>query len=131
MRILYKKYEGPKEHLFTLTKKDFMIQTFRSGGPGGQHQNKVSSGVRIMHKASGAIGESRTDKSQHRNKGYALRRLVVSPKFRIWLNKVIDEMYSGETIEQKVDKAMNPENLLIEAKADNGAWALLLEPIEG
>ena len=31
----------PKELLFSLTKKDFEIQTFRSGGKGGQNQNKV------------------------------------------------------------------------------------------
>ena len=56
-----------KELLFTIRKKDFEIQTFRSGGKGGQHQNKTDSGVRIIHKASGAVGESRNDKSQHRN----------------------------------------------------------------
>jgi len=111
-----------KEHLFTLTKKDFKIQTFRSGGKGGQHQNKVESGVRIIHRASGAVGESRTDRSQHRNKGYALRRLVASPKFKVWLARVVDEITSGETIEQKVNKLMQPENLKIEARDENGEW---------
>jgi protein subunit release factor B len=36
-----------KEKLFSITKKDFKIQTFRSGGKGGQHQNKTNSGVAI------------------------------------------------------------------------------------
>ena len=112
-----------KEHLFTLTKKDFEIQTFRSGGKGGQHQNKVESGVRIIHLASGAVGESRTDRSQHRNKGYALRRLVASSKFKVWLARVVHEISSGEAIEQKVNKLMQPENLKIEAK-ENGKWKL-------
>ncbi len=48
-----------KKLLFSITKDDFTVQTFRSGGKGGQNQNKVESGVRIIHPASGAIGESR------------------------------------------------------------------------
>ena len=48
-----------KELLFSITKDDFRVDTFRSGGKGGQNQNKVESGVRIVHVASGAIGESR------------------------------------------------------------------------
>lgn len=50
-----------KELLFSLTKKDFRIETFRSGGKGGQHQNKTDSGVRIVHLESGAVGESREE----------------------------------------------------------------------
>jgi protein subunit release factor B len=38
-----------KELLFSLTKKDFRIDTFRAGGKGGQKQNKTSSGVRVTH----------------------------------------------------------------------------------
>jgi len=72
-----------REKLFSLTKKDFVIQTFKSGGPGGQHQNKTDSGVRIHHKESGAVGESRDGKSQHQNKRKALERLINSPKFEL------------------------------------------------
>ena len=42
------------------------MQTFCSGGPGGQHQNKTQSGVRLIHK-SGVRAESRTERSQHKN----------------------------------------------------------------
>lgn len=111
-----------REHLFTLTKKDFEVQTFRAGGKGGQHQNKVESGVRIIHRASGAVGESRSDRSQHRNKGYALRRLAASPKFKVWLSWVAWEITSGKTIEQRVEEAMKPENLRIEVKDEDGKW---------
>jgi len=71
------------KHLFSLTKKNFEIQTFRSGGPGGQHQNKTSSGVRIIHKESGAVGESREHKSQLQNKKAAFTRLTESDKFKL------------------------------------------------
>jgi protein subunit release factor B len=43
-----------RELLFSITKEDFEIQTFCSGGKGGQHQNKVETGVRILHKYSKA-----------------------------------------------------------------------------
>lgn len=76
-----------KKLLFSITKDDFEVQTFRSGGKGGQHQNTTESGVRIIHKESGAVGESRSERSQHINKKLALERLVESPKFKIWHSK--------------------------------------------
>ena len=37
--------------------QDVEIQSFKSGGPGGQHQNKTESGVRIIHKPTGLVVE--------------------------------------------------------------------------
>jgi peptide chain release factor 2 len=51
------------------------MQTFCTGGPGGQHQNKTQSGVRLIHKPTGVRAESRVDKSQHKNKDNALKLL--------------------------------------------------------
>jgi ribosome-associated protein len=51
------------------------VETFRSGGKGGQHQNTTDSGVRLVHLPTGVRTESRTDRSQHRNKAIALERL--------------------------------------------------------
>ena len=51
------------------------IDTFRSGGKGGQHQNKVESGVRLTHRPSGIVVTSRRFRSQHRNREEALERL--------------------------------------------------------
>lgn len=47
---------------------DVEIQTFSCGGPGGQHVNKTQSGVRLIHKPTGITAESRTERSQHKNK---------------------------------------------------------------
>jgi peptide chain release factor 2 len=57
-------------------------QTFRSGGPGGQHQNKTESGVRYIHKPTGVAAESRTERSQHKNDANALA-LLKSKLYRI------------------------------------------------
>ena len=113
-----------KEHLFTIQKKDFEVQTFRAGGKGGQHQNKTDSAVRIIHKASGAVGESRNDRSQHRNKRMALKRLIASIKFKLWVTRISHEIISGETIEQKIEKLMEAPNLKIETKDENDRWMI-------
>ena len=108
--------------LFSITKKDFDIQTFRSGGPGGQHQNKTNSGVRIVHRPSGAVGESREERHQHANKKIAFKRLTEHPKFKLWLTRVFNEIITGETIEEKVEKSMTENNLKIEVKDEKGKW---------
>lgn len=51
------------------------VETFRSGGPGGQHQNVTESGVRLVHLPTGVRATSREERSQHRNRSLALRRL--------------------------------------------------------
>jgi len=51
------------------------VETFRSGGPGGQHQNVTDSGVRLRHRDSGLVVTSRARRSQYLNKQECLRRL--------------------------------------------------------
>lgn len=65
-----------KELLFSFSKKDFRVDTFRSGGKGGQHQNKTNSGIRITHIESGLAAECREERSQTMNKKKAFRKLA-------------------------------------------------------
>jgi protein subunit release factor A len=51
------------------------VETFRSGGPGGQHQNVTESGVRLTHVPTGVRVIARDERSQHRNRAKALERL--------------------------------------------------------
>jgi protein subunit release factor A len=51
------------------------VDTFRSGGKGGQHQNVTESGVRLTHLPTGIVVLSRSERSQHRNRALALERL--------------------------------------------------------
>ena len=110
-----------KELLYSLTKKDFELQTFRSGGPGGQNQNKRNTGVRIIHPESGAVGESREHRTQFQNRKAALKRLVAHSKFKIWNNTKCYEIYMGKTLEKIVEEMMEKKNLKIEVLED-GRW---------
>jgi peptide chain release factor 2 len=71
--------------------------TFRSGGPGGQHQNKTESGVRYTHLPTGIAAESRSERSQHKNDQMALSLLkaklyrIEEQKRRAEVEKVYDE----------------------------------------
>ena len=58
------------------------VDTFRSGGAGGQHQNKVESGVRLTHLPTGIVVASRRHRSQHRNREEALGRLEAALEAR-------------------------------------------------
>jgi protein subunit release factor B len=107
-----------KEFVFAITKEDFDIDTFRSGGKGGQNQNKVESGARLTHRASGAVGESREERSQLQNKRIAFKRCIETPKFKAWFKiESAKRMMNKELIRKinrEVDDEMKESNLKIE-----------------
>jgi protein subunit release factor A len=105
-----------KQHVFSITKDDFVFEFFRCGGKGGQKQNKTSSGVRIRHPASGCVAESREERSQHQNKAIAFRRLANSTEFRNWIRmEVARRVGLQDEIELRVKQAMRDEFLKVEA----------------
>jgi protein subunit release factor B len=111
-----------RERLFSVTKKDLIIQTFCCDGNGGQNVNKVETGVRIIHKDSGTVVESREERTQGQNKKIAFRRLVEAPSFKLWVNRRANEIIKGKTIEQEVEEMMSPDKLKIEFRDESGKW---------
>ena len=55
--------------------EDIEMQVYRSSGAGGQHINKTSSAVRLIHKPTGVVVSCQTQRSQFQNRDYAMEML--------------------------------------------------------
>lgn len=118
--------KNKREILFSVTKKDFVIEPYKGSGKGGQHRNKTMSCCRIKHPDSGAVAQACEERDFHRNRKVAFRRLVNSKKFQTWRKIKACEILHGKQeiekeVDRKVEEAMKPKNIKVELKVD-GEW---------
>jgi peptide chain release factor 2 len=103
---------------------DLKRDTFRSGGPGGQHQNKTESGVRYTHLPTGIAAESRTERSQHKNDANAMALLkaklyrVEEMKRKAEIEKQYDEKGDVSWGSQIRNYVMQPYTLVKDVRTD-------------
>ena len=99
-----------KRLLFSVTMRDCTLQTFTVPGPGGGGKDTSRTGVRIIHDASGAVGEGSEERSQNANKKKAWDKMGNSKKFRAWADlqaaKIMgqSDILSPEQVMAKVDR---------------------------
>lgn len=107
--------------LFSVGIADCRVDTFTVGGHGGSGKDTSNTGVRITHEPSGAVGESREERSQLQNKRAAFRRMAESKAFKLWVDRKASEILHGSTIEQRVEESMTPDTLKVEYR-NAGGW---------
>ena len=85
--------ELPQDIEVEIRPEDIEMQVYRSSGAGGQHINKPSSAVRLIHKPTGIVTACQTQRSQFQNRDYAMEMLkakLVQLKLQQHAEKISD-----------------------------------------
>jgi len=110
-----------KELLFSVTKKDLVLEYFSGSGAGGQHRNKCQNSCRCKHPPSGAVGSCQEHRSKIQNTKIAFRRMVQSKEFQEWI-RIESARATGQLTltKDEVDRGIT-KNIKVEVKK-NGRW---------
>ena len=73
--------------------EDIEMQVYRSSGAGGQHINKTSSAVRLIHKPTGIVVSCQTQRSQFQNRDYAMESLTTTGSKKYFISSRLLSLY--------------------------------------